>query len=118
MIIHPRSLNQPVGTVLAQTIGPVKGVNWFSTNDPIYNIRMTTGMGAVQLQGTTDIARRLGAYDEYDFLPSYNATWTTIATVSSDALLQDFGSTAYNFIQLIISTTGVGTIFQAWVIWS
>jgi hypothetical protein len=118
MIIHPISLNQPTGTVLAQTIGPVKGVNWFAAADPIYNVLMTSGVGTIQLQGTSDIVRRLGSYDEYDFLPAWGASWTTIATISANALLQDFGSTGYNFIQIIISTTGTGTIYQAWVKWS
>lgn len=116
------NMNQAVGTILAQTKGPVTGVNWFSTNDPAYSITIipSGATGAVELQGTNDVVLRENGNDlnpiGMDLLPSTTASWTTIATTSSTT--SGTFSVGYEFLQLIISTEGTGTVLHAWVRWS
>jgi hypothetical protein len=119
-------LNQPIGTVLAMTKGPIKGRNWnYTATNPTYSITITSGStGKVKLQGTNDVVIRDNTGGELnpidtDLLPSDNATWTDIQIATSISVSSSF-STEYQFLRLIIDTQGVDGdyVTQAWVRWT
>lgn len=116
-------LDQGADVVLAMTKGPRKGRNWNTpTVNPTYNITMSTGAtGTVKLQGTNDVAIRSAHDDrrmiETDLLPKENASWTDIQAATSISASGNF-STEYEFLRLVIGTTGTGYVTNAWVRWS
>lgn len=123
MFIRPLSLNQPVGTRLGCTVGPVSMRNWFNTiNDPAYSITISSdATGAVALQGTNDVALR-SPYGElnptaWEMLPTEDATWTDIQA-STDTTVTGTWAIEYKFIQIVITTQGSGTVGPAYCIWN
>lgn len=120
-------LDQPSGTVLAMTKGPIKGRNWmsppFAAANPTFSITITAAAGGkVALQGTNDVVIRSDSGSELnpiemDLLPTDTATWTDIQAATSSSVTGSF-STEYQFLRLIIDTQGTGTVMQAWVRWT
>ena len=112
------NLDQPVNTVLASMKGPIKGRNWFSTNNPAFSITISPGAaGAVALEGTNDSAIRQGGSCEMDDLPTDGATWTPIQGSTSTSQAGSF-TVEYKFLRLVVKTRGAGNVTQAFAKWS
>jgi hypothetical protein len=117
------NLNQAVNTVLAMTAGPVKGRNWYSVDNPQYQIvfESIAATGVVQLQGTNTVALGFGQPSpnpvEVDILPTEGASWTMIATATAPTSISGTFSTEYEYLRLIISTQGTGYVLNAWTRW-
>lgn len=116
------SLNQVPPYLLAMTKGPIKGRNWnFAATNPSFSVTVI-GTGAVKLQGTNDVAIRSDTGGELnpiemDLLPTEGASWADLATVSAGTTTGSI-TVEYQFLRLIVSTQGTGTVLQAWVRWS
>lgn len=117
------NLDEPDGTVLAMTVGPIEGRNWHNTTvDPVYSITITAGAsGKLSLQGTNDVAYRSNTDDRVtvsaNILPADDATWADIVD-GTDSSVDGTISTSYEFLRVIVKTSGTGICTQAWVRWS
>lgn len=117
------NLDRAIGTIVAMTKGPVKEKNWHNTTiNPAFSITITAGAsGAVALQGTNDVVYRQNADSPGivggDILPKDNATWTDIQAATSTSQTGTF-VVSYEFIRLVITTSGTGTVTNAWVRWN
>ncbi len=113
------NLNQSANTILAMTAGPVKGRNWYSVDNPAYQIVFvgSAATAVVKLQGTNTVAFDGVNLTEMDILPTQGASWSDIVVATAPTSVTGTFSTEYEYLRLIITTQGTGYILNAWTRW-